>query len=74
VKLLIAIFSSLVPRGGGSGLLERADAEDYNKHTYSDNAALDNGFLMLLGNLNLGEGALKSAVITDLVYDEGVGI
>ena len=70
----LAILSSLVPGSSGSGLLESTNSEDNYKRAYDEHAALNNGFLVLLGKLNLGEGALESAVLTDLVYYECIGI
>ena len=70
----LAVLSSLVPGSSGSGLLESTDAEDNYKCAEDEHAALDNGFLVLLGKLNLGEGTLESTVLADLVYDECIGI
>ena len=74
MPIKLAILSSLVPGSSGSGLLESTDSEDNYKRAYDEHAALNNGFLVLLGKLNLGEGALESAVLTDLVYYECIGI
>ena len=74
MPIKLAILSSLVPGSSGSGLLESTNSEDNYKRAYDEHAALNNGFLVLLGKLNLGEGALESAVLTDLVYYECIGI
>lgn len=70
----LAVLSSLVPGSSSSGLLKSSDTEYHNEQASCNDCNLNDSVLILLSDLNLGELALLTAFLTDVVYDVYVGI
>ena len=72
--VLLAVLTSSIPRCGGCGSSESLDAKDNYDQAKKNDCTLENGFLVLIGNTNGSKAALSAAGLTNVKYDECVGV